>query len=94
MPVRLRDGRLLGLECKVSNGPKNSWKRLNREVGGKAERWKGEFGSQRVVGRRGCWPACSTWSCLESAQREQGVYLFWQHDLASLYEYLEAVTSN
>jgi hypothetical protein len=33
VPIRLNDGRLLALECKVSNGPKNSWKRLQREVG-------------------------------------------------------------
>ena len=35
VPVRLRDGRLLAIECKVSNGAKNSWKRLNREIAGR-----------------------------------------------------------
>lgn len=89
VPVRLRDGRLLALECKVSNGPKNSWKRLNREVGGKAERWSKEFGAQVVTGA--VLAGVFDLSCVVSAQRDQAVFLFWQHDLSSLYVYLEEI---
>ncbi len=40
VPVGLRDGRLLLIECKVSNSAVNSVKRLNRETGGKAQHWR------------------------------------------------------
>ena len=50
VPVRLQDGRLLALECKVSSGPKNSWKRLQREIGGKANLWRGAFEDQVLTG--------------------------------------------
>lgn len=36
VPARLHDGRLLLIDCKVSNSGTNSVKRLNRECGGKA----------------------------------------------------------
>jgi hypothetical protein len=87
VPVRLRDGRLLALECKVSNGPKNSWKRVNREVGGKAETWRGEFGMQVVTGvvLAGVYDL----SCLVAAQDSQNVTLFWEHDLTPLADFLE-----
>lgn len=86
VPIRLPDGRLLALECKVSNGPKNSWKRLQREVGGKAERWREEFGSQVVTGA--VLAGVFDLSCLLAAQNQQNVYLFWQHDLAPLTEFV------
>jgi len=50
VPVRLFDGRMLAIECKVSNGPKNSWKRLLREVGGKADKWRVSFGHHFITG--------------------------------------------
>lgn len=86
VPVRLADGRLLALECKVSNGPKNSWKRLHRETGGKAERWRQEFGSQALTGA--VLAGVYDLKCLESAQEEQGVFLFWQHDLSPLLAFV------
>lgn len=89
VPVRLLDGRLLALECKVSNGPKNSWKRLNREVGGKAERWSKAFGTQLLTGAvlAGVFDV----RCLETAQ-ESGVFLFWEHDLTSLTDFVRSCT--
>jgi XamI restriction endonuclease len=88
VPVRLRDGRLLAIECKVSNGPKNGWKRVNREVGGKAETWRQQFGTQIVtaVVLAGVYDL----SCLETAQEAQNVCLFWEHDLAPLAEFVNA----
>lgn len=88
VPVRLHDGRLLALECKVSNGPKNSWKRLHREVGGKSERWRKEFGSQVVTGA--VLAGVFDLSCLVSVQRDQSVLIFWQHDLSPLLAFASA----
>lgn len=91
VPVRLPCGRLLALECKISNGPKNSWKRLNREVGGKAEQWRAHFGGAQVVTGAvlaGVYDLAS----LTSAQ-DAGVVVLWQHDLRPLREFLDAVAT-
>lgn len=88
VPVRLFDGRLLALECKVSNGPKNSWKRLHREVGGKSERWRQEFGSQVVTGA--VLAGVFDLSCIESSQEQHNVFIFWQQDLSPLLEFIES----
>ncbi len=82
IPIRLSDGRLLALECKVSNGPKNSWKRLQREVGGKADAWKQAYGSQVITGA--VLAGVFDLKCLVDAQNRQSVTLFWQHDLKPL----------
>lgn len=89
IPIRLADGRLLALECKVSNGPKNSWKRLHREVGGKAERWRQEFGHQILTGA--VLAGVFDLRCLVNSQEEQDVYLFWQHDLGSLAAFVSSI---
>jgi len=86
IPVRLRDGRLLALECKVSNGPKNSWKRLQREVGGKADTWRGSFGGLVIAGA--VLSGVFDLKCLADAQNKQNVTLFWQHDLSPLLEFV------
>lgn len=88
VPIRLGDGRLLALECKVSNGPKNSWKRLQREVGGKADAWKQAYGSQVVMGavRAGVFDL----KCVVDAQDRQNVVLFWHHDLKPLLDFLKS----
>jgi hypothetical protein len=88
IPVRLADGRLLALECKVSNGPKNSWKRLQREVGGKADTWKQHYGSQVVTGA--VLAGVFDLKCLVDAQNRQNVVLFWQHDPKPLIEFVKA----
>jgi hypothetical protein len=81
VPTRLRDGRLLAIECKVSNGPKNGWKRVNREVGGKSSDWKNHFGSQIITGV--VLAGVFDLSCLIAAQ-DQDVLVFWEHDLDEL----------
>lgn len=86
IPIRLRDGRLLALECKVSNGPKNSWKRLQREVGGKADTWKQAYGSQVITGA--VLGGVFDLKCLVDAQNRQNVALFWQHDLEPLIDFV------
>lgn len=88
IPIRLKDGRLLTLECKVSNGPKNSWKRLQREVGGKADTWKQIYGSQVITGA--VLAGVFDLKCLVDAQNKQNVVLFWQHDLKPLLKFVVA----
>ena len=85
VPVRLYDGRLLALECKVSNGPKNGWKRVQREVGGKARVWSAKYGEQvrTAVVLAGVFDL----KCLTDTQKA-GVTFFWQHDLAPLHEFV------
>ncbi len=80
--VRLFDGRLLAVECKASNSAVNSIKRLNREVGGKADQWRRAYGRQIVP----CAVISGVFdvATLSKAQNEQGVFLVWQHDLSPL----------
>jgi hypothetical protein len=87
VPVRLRDGRLLTIECKVSIGPKNGWKRLNRETGGKAETWRSHFGQAQVVNAV-VLDGVFDLGCLVQAQDRQGVTIFWERDLKTLAEFV------
>ncbi|AWE52404.1 hypothetical protein DC008_23690 [Streptomyces nigra] len=89
VPIRLKDGRLLAIECKVSNGPKNSWKRLIRECGGKSETWRQHFGTQvmSVAVLAGSFDL----SCLERAQNMDGLWVYWQHDLKALTDFIETI---
>lgn len=91
VPVRLADGRLLALECKVSNGPKNGWKRLHRDVVGKAEIWSGAFGKQVLTAAvvAGVYDL----SCLSKAQ-DRGIFIFWQQDITSLIEFVSKATDS
>lgn len=86
VPVRLSNGKLLPIECKVSNTEVNSVKRLLRETGGKHSRWRGAFGelyTGAVLG--GAFKLIN----LQQAQRE-GMLIFFDHDLDSLKHYVEA----
>lgn len=89
VPVRLRDGRLLLLERKVSNGPKNGWKRLLRETAGKREKWRNRFGDQAVTGA--VVAGVFDLSCLRNAQEDR-LCLFWQHDLRPLHAFVSSAT--
>lgn len=83
--VRLGDGRLVAIECKVSNSALNSVKRLNRETVGKADTWKNLYGQQVVTAAvlSGVFKV----SNLVDAQ-DAGVFIFWDHDLTSLQQFL------
>ena len=87
VPVRLFDGRLLAIECKVSNGPKNSWKRLVREIGGKSTQWRQSLGTQQVL-TSGVLGGVFDLSCLIKAQNEHDVFIFWHHDLDVLRSFV------
>jgi len=92
VPVRLKDGRLLAIECKVSNGPKNGWKRLQREIGGKADTWRSRFGSQVIT----CAVVGGSFdlSCLAGAQNDYGIFIVFDHDLTRLRRFVEDVGGN
>lgn len=82
--VRLRDERLLAIECKVSNDSLNSVKRLIRESGGKAQRWRQAFGEMVIpaVVLAGVYKLRH----LVQAQETYGLTIFWEHDLSQLRE--------
>jgi len=87
--VRLRDFRLLLIECKVSNSQLNSIKRLN-DAKKKATEWKRDLGEAVVV------PAAVLSGVfgqrhLEESQ-ERGLALFWGHDLAALAHWIKEAT--
>lgn len=86
IPVRLRDGRLLAVECKVSNSALNSVKRLIRETGGKARAWRNAFGLQAVTAAvlAGVYKLGN----LIDAQENYEIAIFWEHDLRSLQEFV------
>lgn len=88
--VRLPDRRLMLIECKVSNSSVNSYKRLNREAGGKAAVWVNELGSQGVVPAAVLGGVYALRS-LEQAQ-DRGLSLFWAHSLGALTEWVQAPT--
>lgn len=84
---RLWDGRLMPIECKVSNSSLNSIKRLNNDAAVKAEVWRAEFGRTQVV------PAAVLGGvfALRALQEAQarGLALFWAHDLKQLSDWIE-----
>jgi hypothetical protein len=86
--VGLYDRRVLAMECKASNSQLNSYKRVNHEALGKAQKWLAQFGKNGTV------PAALLSGVfnpanLESAQHG-GLNLFWSHRLSDLAEFIEA----
>jgi hypothetical protein len=88
VPIGLRNGRYLLIECKVSSSAVNSVKRLNHECGDKARRWEVAFGAQASTTAvlAGVFRLVN----LTQAQNEQGIALFWERDLAPLAAFLRA----
>ncbi len=90
--IRLYDGRVMPTEAKVSNSSTNSVKRLNNDAAVKARQWREEFGSLGVV------PAAVLGGVfklhnLRSAQNQDGLTLFWGHDLGPMIDWIEATKS-
>ncbi|MFV8308802.1 XamI family restriction endonuclease [Mycobacteroides chelonae] len=86
--VRLLDGRVMPIECKVSNSSTNSVKRLNNDAAVKAKAWISEFGTLGAV------PAAVISGVfkvhnLKSAQ-DDGLMILWAHNLDALGEFLDA----
>jgi hypothetical protein len=85
VPVRLIDGRLLAIECKVSNSAVNSKKRLNNDVGAKAADWNRAYGTQIVTAAvlTGVFALVN----LVTAQDNQRIAIYWAHNLDELIEF-------
>lgn len=90
VPIRLRDGRLMPTECKVSNSATNSYKRINNDAAVKAVVWRKEFGEAN------CVPAAILSGVFGHAHlqyaQDHGLALFWSHDLAPLKEFLASAS--
>jgi hypothetical protein len=85
--VRLWDGRIMPIECKVSNSAVNSVKRLNNDAAAKAETWIWDFGRRQTVPvavLSGVYDLRN----LRDAQ-DRGLSLFWAHDLGALTAWIE-----
>jgi hypothetical protein len=80
--VGLWDGRVLAVECKVSNSATNSIKRLNNDAAVKASDWRRDFGERQVVSAA-VLSGVFKLRNLEDAQA-QGLTLFWAHELGLL----------
>ena len=84
--VRLWDGTLMPIECKVSNSSTNSVKRLNNDAAAKAKTWIAKFGSSQTV------PAAVLSGVfklknLKDAQ-DDGLTIFWAHELDRLIDWI------
>jgi hypothetical protein len=88
--VRLQDGRVMAIECKVSNSTVNSYKRLVHDTGGKAAHWYDQLGRAQVIPSAVLSGVYST-ANLEDVQESKGVYLFWQHRLADLSVFIKTL---
>ena len=85
--VRLRDGRLLVIECKGSNSEINSRKRLNKEASQNARAWLARFGGQVV-------PAVALQGVFKDRYvgeaQDTPMLIFWGHRLSDLLAFVEA----
>ncbi|HLK80081.1 MAG TPA: XamI family restriction endonuclease [Xanthobacteraceae bacterium] len=86
--ARLKDGRVMAIECKVSNSTVNSYKRLVHDTGGKAAHWYNQLGRAQVIPSAVLSGVYSTTN-LEDVQDSKGVYLFWQHRLDDLAAFVK-----
>lgn len=86
--VRLWDGRVMPIECKVSNSSTNSVKRLNNDAAVKARIWIQEFGTLSTV------PAAVLSGVFKRHNLEQAqandLTLFWAHDLDPFAEFISS----
>jgi hypothetical protein len=88
--ARLRDGRVMAIECKVSNSTVNSYKRLVHDTGGKAASWYDKLGRAQVIPGAVLSGVYGT-ANLEEVQEHKDVYLFWQHRLGDLAAFIDGV---
>ena len=88
--VGLRDGRIVPIECKVSNSAVNSYKRINHEAAGKARAWVEAFGRRQAV------PVAVISGVFNpanlAAAQEDGLVLIWHHRLSDLARLIDDPT--
>jgi len=88
VPVRLFDGRLMPVECKVSNSALNSIKRINNDAAVKAQIWRREFGTNQVVPAAMLSGVFDVGNLLRA--QDGGLTLFWAHRLDLLGTFIES----
>ncbi len=89
--VRLFDGRLMPIECKVSNSATNSVKRINNDAQVKAAIWHREFGTNQVVP---CAVLSGVYKVHNLMQAQAGgLTLFWAHELSNMRDFIKATRS-
>ena len=86
--VRLGDGRIMPIECKVSNSEINSIKRLRNDAAVKARVWIDDLGRNNVV-PAAVLDGVFKLSDLRDAQ-ERGLAIFWSHSLGELLAFATA----
>lgn len=86
--VGLHDGRVMPIECKVSNSSTNSVKRLNNDAAVKADVWIDKLGSHGVVPAAVLSGVFKTLNLVQAQDR--GLTIFWAHDLVPLTDYVTA----
>jgi hypothetical protein len=87
IPVRLFDGRLMPIECKVSNSALNSIKRINNDAAVKAERWRVEFGVRQIVPAAVLSGVFKVENLLQA--QDANLTIFWAHDLKPMQRFIE-----
>jgi hypothetical protein len=87
--LRLNDTRLMLIECKVSNSAVNSFKRINHEAAGKARKWLSSFGTAHLVPTAVISGVFNINNLLRA--QEDGLTLFWAHDLKKLGQFVASV---
>jgi hypothetical protein len=87
--ARLKNGDIMLIECKVSNSAVNSYKRVVHDTGGKAAHWYNALGKASTI------PCAVLGGVFARQNLEQvqtaDVYLFWQHRLHDLADYVRSV---
>lgn len=86
--VGLWDGRVMAIECKVSNSAVNSFKRLNHEAASKAEKWRRDLGEAQVVPVAVLSGVYNLGNLLDAQRR--GLTLFWAHKLGDLTGWIDS----
>lgn len=85
------DGRVVPIECKVSNSATNSVKRLNNDAAVKATSWRKDFGETQVVPVAVLSGVYKLHNLTDAQSR--GLTLVWAHNLEPLIEWLLSTRS-
>lgn len=86
--VRLWDGRIMPIECKVSNSEVNSIKRLTNDAAVKARIWIDDLGRNNVVPVAALSGVFGLKHLVEAQDR--GLTLFWAHSVDELLSFISA----
>lgn len=86
--VGLHDGRVMPIECKVSNSSTNSVKRLNNDAAVKAAVWIQKLGSTGAVPVAVLSGVFKTLNLIQAQDRD--LTIFWAHDLSPLTAFVAA----